>query len=92
MLLRPEEYEAMLVFSARAVRRLAMLPLWRDGARRRVALFQQRLVDLAFVKARLRRMEVTDAHQTDDLRRRADQLRAQIMTLRPELAPALDPS
>lgn len=91
ILLQPQEYQAMLTFSARAVRRLAMLPLWQAGGPRRVALFQRQLVDLAFIKTRLRRVEQTDAAQADDLRRRAAQLRTQIMALRPDLAPVIDP-
>lgn len=83
-LLQPQEYQAMLSFSARAVRRLAALPPWQNDAGRQTAQFQQRLVDLAFLKARLRRVEQTDARQADDLRRRAAQLRTQIMTLRPD--------
>lgn len=87
-LLQPQEYQAMLSFSGRAVRRLAALPLWQGGAGRQTAQFQRRLVDLAFLKARLRRVEQADARQADDLRRRAAQLRIQIMALRPDQAGA----
>lgn len=91
VLLRPEEYEAILTFSARAVRRLALLPFWRSSERQRTALFQHRLVDLAFVKARLRRLATSETNQANALRGRADQLRAQITALRPDMTPVKPP-
>ena len=89
-LLQPDEYQAMLTFSSRATRRLAQLSRWRGGPRATVSSFQHRLVDLAFVKARLRRVAPTDAGQAAALHTRADQLRTQIMALRPAPPPAVD--
>ena len=67
---------------------------WQPGGLTSVGPFLTVLVAfviMAFIKTRLRRVEQTDAAQADDLRRRAAQLRTQIMALRPDLAPAIDP-
>ncbi len=87
VLLQPDEYQALLSFSSRAVRRLMQLPPWRNRPLARAALFQKRLVDLAFIKQRLRRAGQQDGAQVEALERQADQLRQQIAALNPPPTP-----